>query len=186
LAAALLALMSLLKGPVVPSGACSKCGRPVCRRCDSEVVGPGLCGQCVTVFAHRGAIDPPQRAAKEMSIRRWLRRRTWTIRLSGIALGGAGQVLWGQAPRGLAILFPVALGAFLLAFPEGLLPAPWGASPVGLRVVPAVLLILVPWVLGVRRAFRQTAALNLIKIGVQAPPAEEPAASKPEPGPQQA
>ncbi|MGC4114377.1 MAG: DUF4388 domain-containing protein [Myxococcales bacterium] len=64
-AALLLGLATLVRNFFVPSNACGKCGRPVCRRCDAEVVGPAMCGQCLTIFAQRVAVDPPARAAKE-------------------------------------------------------------------------------------------------------------------------
>ncbi|MBI5549471.1 MAG: tetratricopeptide repeat protein, partial [Deltaproteobacteria bacterium] len=101
LAAGLLLLFSLLQEVIVPCGSCGKCGRPVCRRCDVEVVGPGLCGQCVTILAQRGAVDPPARASKELHIKRYQRLRVWAIRLCSLLIPGGGQGVSGQAPLSL-------------------------------------------------------------------------------------
>ena len=134
--AALLGLWGLLDGVLVPCGPCGKCGRSVCRRCDREVVGPALCGQCVTIFAQRGAVDPSVRARKDHEVKLYQRRRKWVIRSAALALGGAGQVLSGSAPVGLLLLYAATLGGWAVVLRGGLVPSPWGESPALLRAVP--------------------------------------------------
>lgn len=163
-AAALLGLFTFLDRPITPSNACGKCGRPVCRRCDAEVVGPALCGQCLTIFSQRVAVDPPARAAKEVKIKKYQRQRVWVTRLAGVLVPGGGQVVGGHAPAGALVLYLAALGGWFVAFHDGLVPTPWGASPALLRLVPAGLLLALAWLVGARMAIRETAGLALLKV----------------------
>jgi hypothetical protein len=141
----------------------------VCRRCDREVVGPALCGQCVTIFAQRGAVDPSVRARKDHEVKLYQRRRKWVIRSAALALGGAGQVLSGSAPVGLLLLYAATLGGWAVVLRGGLVPSPWGESPALLRAVPGGLALVLAWGLGARSTFRKTATLNLLKITAPVP-----------------
>ncbi|MBI5543576.1 MAG: hypothetical protein HY901_06785, partial [Deltaproteobacteria bacterium] len=69
-------------------------------------------------------------------------------------------------------------GGWLVVFREGLVAVPWGESPPLLRAAPGGLLLFTGWWWGMRRTFRQTAVLGLLKIGPSAPAGD--AARKPE------
>jgi tetratricopeptide (TPR) repeat protein len=152
---ALLALLSLATRRMAPSRACDRCGRPACQRCDGAATD--ACGQCVNVFFQQNAVDPRDRIRKEVQVRRHARVRRAASRVLGIVGGGAGQVLAGAAPVGLATLAALVFLGALAAFWQGTLPAPRSTPwAVGLRLaltVPAFLL-LYAWV--VRDVFRRS------------------------------
>lgn len=150
----LLGLFGVFGGALRFSTPCAKCGRPVCRRCDKEVVGPGLCGQCVYVFNQRGVVDPTARAEKEMGIQRYQRRKVRGVKVASVLLAGAGQVLLGRTARGALIILLVALMVFPIAFAAGVVEVPLGRAPAALKFVAAGLAIALLWALGARRTFR--------------------------------
>jgi hypothetical protein len=111
-AAALLVLLHAARGRVRPSGRCERCGREVCKRCDSDArPSEALCAQCVNVFVRRSRVDPTERVRKEVAVARYRRRRTVLLRVSNV-LAGAGHVLLGHPLKGMVYLL---LGAWLLA-----------------------------------------------------------------------
>ncbi len=148
----LLVVMGVLFGALRPCTACSKCGRPVCHRCDAEIVGPGLCGQCLHVFALRGAVDPPARLSKELGIKRFHRRREIALKTSSL-VAGAAHVLSGQTLVGALMLLLAFACGFAVLFSRGVVPAPAGEPSLLLRVVPAALVALALVALSVRYAF---------------------------------
>lgn len=165
-AALLLGLVTLLRNAFAPSSACGKCGRPVCRRCDAEVVGPAMCGQCLTIFSQRVAVDPPARAAKELKIKQYQRHRMWATRAAAALVPGGGQLVSGRPVLGTVLLLLAALAGWGVAI-HGLVavPSPWGAGPAALRVAPCVLTGGLAWLVGLRLAVKQTQASNLLKVG---------------------
>ncbi|MGI5865616.1 MAG: tetratricopeptide repeat protein, partial [Myxococcales bacterium] len=150
----LLALFGILGGALRFSTPCTKCGRPVCRRCDREVVGPGLCGQCVYVFNQRGVVDPTARAEKELGIQRYQRRRVRVVKVASVLLAGAGQVLLGRTVRGALIILLVALLVFPIVFAAGVVEVPLGRAPAVLKTVSAGLAIALLWALGAKGTFK--------------------------------
>lgn len=102
-AAAVLGLQGA-RNRILPSGRCDRCGREVCRRCDSESrPNEALCAQCVNVFIRRTGVDPAERIRKEFAVERYHRRRKLLAR--GVAvISGAGHVLIGHSVRGLLFL----------------------------------------------------------------------------------
>ncbi|HEY3452198.1 MAG TPA: hypothetical protein VGK67_37990 [Myxococcales bacterium] len=171
-AALLLGLATLVRNFFVPSSACGKCGRPVCRRCDAEVVGPAMCGQCLTIFSQRVAVDPPARAAKELKIKQYQRQRVWATRVAAALVPGGGQLVSGRPVAGTVLLLLAAFAGWGLFAQGELVPAPWGSSPAALRLVPCVLAGGLAWALGLRMAVKRTQSSNLIKTGSQAATAE--------------
>ncbi|MFN7133212.1 MAG: hypothetical protein ACK4N5_14125, partial [Myxococcales bacterium] len=152
---ALVVLVGFAARALVPSRPCAKCGRAVCRRCDSEASGGGLCGQCVHVFTRRGAVDPPTRVAKEIGIRRYHRRRENLVKVAALVACGSGHVLSGKTGRGVLYLSLFAFLGMHLYFRSGLVQTPIGSAPALLRLVPVGLLALVVYVLAARQAFAQ-------------------------------
>ncbi|MFP2907548.1 hypothetical protein ACLESD_21355, partial [Pyxidicoccus sp. 3LFB2] len=128
-----------------------RCGRAVCVRCDPELgVGSKQCGQCVNVFARKGLVPQQLRTRKQAQVDR---HQAWAGRLSyavGALLSGAGHVASGVPVRGAlyTFLFLFALAAVLLH--QGLVRAPYGAAPLYLKLVPAVLLLLCVHLLSLR------------------------------------
>ncbi len=147
----LLVALGFAGGALRPSGACVKCGRPACGRCDDEVTGPGLCGQCLNVFARRGAVDALARAAKEAGIRRYQRRRKVLLRLSSL-VAGAAHILTGRTAAGAAILVAAFALTFAAVLSGGIISAPAAGIPPLLRAVPAALGVTGLVALSVRRA----------------------------------
>lgn len=137
----LLCAVGLLGGALRLSSACNKCGRPVCGRCDAEVTGPGLCGQCLNVFARRGAVDAAARAAKEQGVRRYERRRGLALRLSS-AVAGAAHILSGRTATGACMLLAAFGLTFAAVFSRGVVPAPAAGTPALLRAAPCALGVL--------------------------------------------
>ena len=87
-----------------PSGRCDRCGREVCKRCDSDArPAEALCAQCVNVFIRRSGVDAQERARKEYAVEIYHRRRHLIAR--GLAvLAGAGHLMRGETVRGLVFL----------------------------------------------------------------------------------
>jgi tetratricopeptide (TPR) repeat protein len=140
-ATALVAL-GFLRGGRGTSHACSKCGRPVCPRCDPQLSSTSqYCPQCVNVFARRGVVPPLLKVNKEMEVRR---HRTRTSRIAfglGVVCGGMGQVFSGAALSGMAYAFLFLFAAASVVTREGVLRAPYGPAPELLRLFPLALLV---------------------------------------------
>ena len=106
-AMAVLAL-HFLSSRLRPSGRCDRCGREVCKRCDSDArPAEALCAQCVNVFVRRSGVDAQERARKEYAVETYHRRRHLVAR--GLAvLAGAGHLVRGETIRGLFYLVMAA------------------------------------------------------------------------------
>ncbi|AGC46479.1 hypothetical protein MYSTI_05198 [Myxococcus stipitatus DSM 14675] len=140
--AVLLGLWGMLAEKLKAANGCERCGRPVCSRCDPELVSGGTqCGQCVNVFSRRGLVPQNLRQRKADQVERhqaWAGRVAYAV---GAVLSGAGHVFSGGAVRGAlyAFLFLFALAATLLH--HGLVRAPHGDAPLYFKLVPAVVLL---------------------------------------------
>jgi tetratricopeptide (TPR) repeat protein len=104
LAAIAVLALHFMASRLSPSGRCDRCGREVCKRCDSDArPAEALCAQCVNVFIRRGGVDAQERARKEYAVETYHRRRHLIAR--GLAvLAGAGHVVRGETLRGLFFL----------------------------------------------------------------------------------
>jgi len=108
LTAVLMLLLHAARSRLRPSGRCGRCGREVCRRCDSDSrPSEGLCAQCVNVFIRRAGVDPAERERKELAVEAYHRRRKLMTRIFAV-LCGAGHVMMGYPVRGFAFLFLTA------------------------------------------------------------------------------
>ncbi len=129
---------------VRPSSRCGRCGREVCKRCDSDArPAEGLCAQCVNVFVRRSGVDPIAREKKEAAVQAYHRRRQLVARILGV-VSGAGHVVLGYPLRGLFFLLVTASLFASIVFWRGVAhdPAAVGSGISVLRVVlTAVLLI---------------------------------------------
>jgi len=103
-AAILMLGLHMARGSIRPSGCCDRCGREVCKRCDSDArPSEGLCAQCVNVFIRRTGVDPSERVRKEFAVEAYHRRRHAVARVLAI-LSGAGHVMMGYPLRGIFYL----------------------------------------------------------------------------------
>src|SRR5207253_1400659 len=108
-----------LRTRVRPSGRCERCGREVCKRCDSDArPSEALCAQCVNVFVRRTGIDPTERIRKEIAVQAYQRRRTIVARAFNL-LSGAGHVLLGYPVSGVVFLLLTGLLASSVVFVDG-------------------------------------------------------------------
>ncbi|MHB1843839.1 MAG: tetratricopeptide repeat protein [Deltaproteobacteria bacterium] len=105
---ALLFILAILGPRMRPSSQCVKCGRPVCGRCDADLAGDGLCGQCVNVFIRRSVADPPARIRKEARVKAYQSWRGMLVRALAVLLGGGGHVAGGQPLVGYVLLWSLA------------------------------------------------------------------------------
>ena len=107
-AAILLLGLHMARGRIRPSGRCDRCGREVCKRCDSDArPSEGLCAQCVNVFIRRTGVDPSERVRKEFAVEAYHRRRRLLERVFAV-LSGAGQVMMGYPIRGFVFMAATA------------------------------------------------------------------------------
>lgn len=98
-------LILLLRKKVYFSSGCVRCGRPVCRRCSSELRDDTVCSQCFHAFVHREqGIDAKSRISKEIQIRQYRRRREAIARGITFLLPGAGQLIKGRPLLGALFL----------------------------------------------------------------------------------
>ena len=133
-----------------PCAECSRCGRPVCARCDREVAGGTNCGQCHNAFVKKGAVDPSTRARKEASARkyqdRWLKGR----RLASYLMAGMGHLLGGRPILGTVFLVVALLGAAALVLGEGLFRVPFGGGLALPRQIVGGVLLVAAWAISIR------------------------------------
>jgi len=107
----LLLLLQVLKERWQLSLPCVRCGRPVCRRCDSDLPDRNSCGQCFHAFRQREGVDARARIEKEIQIRQRRRRLERLSRLFSFMVPGMGQLLVDKTIRGFTIMvfFSLAL-----------------------------------------------------------------------------
>ncbi|MBU8899177.1 hypothetical protein KRR26_26535 [Corallococcus sp. M34] len=138
-------------GPLKAARVCERCGRPVCTRCDRELgQGSKQCGQCVNVFSRRGLVPKELRARKEDQVER---HRTWGSRAAyvlGALVSGAGHVFTGRPVRGALYAFAFLFAVAVLVLRQGLVRVPYGDAPLYLKLGPAVLLLLLIYLLSLR------------------------------------
>lgn len=101
---ALMVLLLLLRGKIYISGPCVRCGRPVCRRCNSELPDDTTCGQCFHAFSHKDQVDAKSRIAKEIQIRHYRLRKERLARFITFVLPGVGQMVKDRPLRGALFL----------------------------------------------------------------------------------
>ncbi len=150
--AGLLALLTLLASRLRPCSQCVKCGRAVCGRCDADLAGDGLCGQCVNVFIRRSVADPPARIRKEARVKAYQAFRQSLVRALALLFGGGGHLVGGQPLVGYAVLWSLAFLAINAAGAANFLRAPLGGLWL-VRLLVFGLLLLPVYGLAVRSAF---------------------------------
>ncbi|MBN2498995.1 MAG: tetratricopeptide repeat protein, partial [Deltaproteobacteria bacterium] len=124
------------------SKACIRCGRPACRRCNTELRDDTVCGQCYHAFVRRSQVDAKSRIAKEIQIRQHRRRhQSISVGLSFL-LPGTGQILKERTLRGALILLVFSVTMVQLLLGEGVMrdPMAMGSSWPWWKLVPLLVL----------------------------------------------
>ena len=147
-----LGLLALLADRVRSSHGCTKCGRPVCLRCDPETSGGNLCGQCVNVFARKAAVDPTAKVQKEIAVRRHAQRRQAMVRI--LSFFGAAQIISGRVLKGAAFLFVMALVGVLVIQRQGIVRPAFDGLPELWKLALVVPIGVVVYALSVRDGFK--------------------------------
>src|SRR5207248_1039493 len=119
-------------------------------RCDREVADGTLCGQCHNAFVKKGAVDPPTRARKEASARRYQERWQKGRRLASYLVAGLGHLLAGRPLAGIGFLLPALVFGAALALGEGLFRLPYGGAMAVAREVMGGIFLIVLWGLSIR------------------------------------
>ncbi|MGQ0504638.1 MAG: tetratricopeptide repeat protein [Myxococcaceae bacterium] len=136
---------------------CSKCGRPVCRRCDPELPEKGeLCSQCVHVFSRRGAVTGPARVRKQLEIDRFHERTDRISYVLGLACSGAGHLFAGAPVAGATYAFFFLFALCSVFFHEGVVRSPYAEWPLAARLIPVSLLLLAVYLSSLRGLFKRT------------------------------
>ncbi len=143
LVAALLLAFGLLAGALDAARECNRCGRPVSRRGDPES-SPGslMCTQCVNVFARKNMVAPSIKVRKQLEVARYESRLGRATTIFGVVWSGMGHVFAGLPVAGAVYGFLFLLAICGAVLREGVLRTPFDGVPVGVRLVPMVLLFL--------------------------------------------
>ena len=128
-AAALVVVLHLARARLRPSGQCERCGREVCKRCDSDArPNEALCAQCVNVFVRKGNVDATERIKKEIQVHRYQRRRKLVARVLGV-FSGASHVLLGYPLQGAVFLIMTGLLVASVVLWRGVAHGPFPVRP---------------------------------------------------------
>jgi len=146
----------LLRRKMYLSTACYRCGRPVCRRCNTELRDSSVCGQCFHAFGQQEQVDAKSRIAKEIQIRRYRSRKESIARSVNFILPGVGQMLKERTFRGILFLSALCIILVQLWMGDGIV-----RSPVALGVgidwaltIPLIIMALFFYVWSVLDVFR--------------------------------
>lgn len=154
-AAALFALGFTARSGAV-CGACQKCGRPVCRKCDPELAASSeLCTQCVNVFVKKNAVAAPVKVRKQLEVDHHQVRVGRLSYLFGLLCSGAGHVFYGLPVRGVAYTFLFLFVGFSVFYRQGVLRPPYGSVPLLLRMAPLGLIFLAVYLLSLRGLYKR-------------------------------
>jgi tetratricopeptide (TPR) repeat protein len=149
-------LMLLLRGRMYLSSACVRCGRPVCRRCNTELPDNTTCGQCFHAFKHKEQVDAKSRISKEIQIRQYRRRKERIARFITFVLPGVGQFIKDRPLRGALFLTVFCCVVVQVLFRNGVMADPHtlGSGIDWLKLVPLAVLFLGVYVWAILDAFR--------------------------------
>ncbi|MFT3842046.1 MAG: hypothetical protein QM723_33960 [Myxococcaceae bacterium] len=135
---------------------CNKCGQPVSKRSDPDVVpGTALCTQCVNVFAKRGVVPPSLKVRKQLEVTRFATRTERASYILGAICSGMGHVFTGNAVRGSIYGFMFVFGVVALVQRNGVLRAPYETPPGLLVAIPVGLVLALVYGLSLRGLFRR-------------------------------
>jgi Flp pilus assembly protein TadD len=154
--AALLAAFGSLGLSLRASRECSRCGKAVSHRGDPDVApGSQMCTQCVNVFAKKNVVAPSLKVRKQLEVARYQNRVERTGLVLGALWSGMGHVFSGSPARGAlyGFVFVAALTGAVMR--NGLLRTTYDSVPVGLKLVPLVVMLVLVYVLSLRALRRR-------------------------------
>jgi tetratricopeptide (TPR) repeat protein len=155
LVALLLLAFGFLGKSLEAAKVCNRCGRPVSRRGDPDVsAGSPMCTQCVNVFAKKNVVAPSVKVRKQLEVARYESQMERASTILGVLWSGMGHVFSGAPVQGAVYgyLFVLAITGVVLR--SGVVRAPFEGIPVGVRLVPLVLLFLIIYPLSLLRLRR--------------------------------
>lgn len=155
LVAALLLGFGFLGKSLEAAKVCNRCGRPVSRRGDPDVsAGSPMCTQCVNVFAKKNVVAPSVKVRKQLEVARYESQMERASTLLGVLWSGMGHVFSGDPVRGAVYgyLFVLAITGVVLR--AGVVRPPFEGIPMGVRLVPLVLLFIVVYPVSLLRLRR--------------------------------
>lgn len=135
---------------------CNRCGRPVSKRGDPDVSpGSPMCTQCVNVFAKKNVVAPSVKVRKQLEVARYESQLERASTILGVLWSGMGHVFSGAPVQGAVYgyLFVLAITGALLR--SGVVRPPFEGLPVGVRLIPLVLIFLVVYPLSLLRLRRR-------------------------------
>ena len=145
-----------LGGSLDVAKVCNRCGRPVSRRGDPDVpIGSPMCSQCVNVFAKKNVVAPSVKVRKQLEVAKYESQLERVSTVLGVIWSGMGHVFSGAPVQGAiyGYLFVLAItGAVLRA---GVVRPPFEGLPVGVRLIPLVIIFLVVYPLSLLRLRRR-------------------------------
>ncbi|RME22699.1 MAG: hypothetical protein D6806_12530, partial [Deltaproteobacteria bacterium] len=139
-----LLLLLLAGGKWQLSLPCPRCGRPVCRKCDSDLPDTNTCGQCYHAFRKPDGVDPRARIEKEIQIRHRNRRLENVSRVFSFVLPGVGHIMKDKALSGAVLLALFSTAAALVLLRHGIMADPYklgAAHDLGKLVLAAVIVV---------------------------------------------
>lgn len=158
LVALALVALGFLAVPLGAAKVCNRCGRPVSRRGDPDLAaGSAMCSQCVNVFAKKNAVAPSVKVRKQLEIARYESGKERFTTVLGVLWSGMGHVFAGQTVRGVVFGFFFVLAIVAALLRAGVVRAPFEGAPLGLRLLPALLLFVIVYPLSLV-ALRRKAA----------------------------
>ena len=155
LVAALLMGFGFLGKSLEAAKVCNRCGRPVSRRGDPDVsAGSPMCTQCVNVFAKKNVVAPSVKVRKQLEVARYESQMERASTLLGVLWSGMGHVFSGAPVSGAVYgyLFVLAITGVVLR--AGVVRPPFEGIPMGVRLVPLVLLFLIVYPVSLLRLRR--------------------------------
>jgi tetratricopeptide (TPR) repeat protein len=156
-----IAAIALLLGPFAGLGkrwvckGCSRCGRPVCRRCDPELsAGSVLCQQCVNVFARRNVVEAAVKIQKQIEVAHFRIRKERLGYFLSLLCSGAGHIFSGFPIRGTLYAFAFLAIMFNILFRHGVLRYPYAPEPLFLGLIPLGLAFSALYLLSLRGLYK--------------------------------
>jgi sulfite exporter TauE/SafE len=116
-----------------------------------------MCSQCVNVFAKKNAVAPSVKVRKQLEIARYESGKERATTILGVLWSGMGHVFSGQTVRGVTFGFFFVLAIVAAVLRAGVVRAPYEGAPLGVRLVPAIVLFLIVYPLSLI-ALRKKAA----------------------------
>jgi len=149
-------LMWFLRRKMFLSAACVRCGRPACRRCNTELPDESVCGQCYHAFKHKEQVDAKSRISKEIQIRHFKLRKERLARFITFILPGVGQLIKERPLRGALFLSVFCCVLVQMLLRDGIMAnsVSIGTGFDWLKLVPLMIVFLGFYIWAILDAFR--------------------------------